>query len=191
MVRLVLIVDENPSPVAAEIELGPGMAAEAEISTRLRIDAYSNVRVVAELDDGTLHQAARFVKASGGCAAPALKDPAAALTALGRVKIRHFELPRSNADRRREVQVMIRHPNNSGFQKNQVTQLYIPAFFVDTIEVFEGDDRLLRLSGGISLSENPSLRFFYNSNGSGKLKVLATDIDGGRYEGTAAVTPDS
>lgn len=183
--KLVLIVDENPAPVAAEFEIGEALGTVVALSTRLRVNAYSNVRAVAELDDGTLWQSARFVKASGGCAAPATKDAEAAMAALGRVKVKGYQTDEGA----REAQVMIRHPNNSGFQMDQVTQLYIPAFFVDGIEVSEGERLLFRMSGGISLSEDPTIRFRYRADGPQSLAVRVTDTGGGEYRG--AFAPES
>ena len=46
------------------------------LSTRIRVDAYTNLHAVAELDDGHLYGAQRFVKAAGGCSAPAAKQDA-------------------------------------------------------------------------------------------------------------------
>eukprot|EP01026_Neomeris_dumetosa_P050286 TRINITY_DN4406_c2_g1_i1.p2 TRINITY_DN4406_c2_g1~~TRINITY_DN4406_c2_g1_i1.p2 ORF type:complete len:148 (-),score=19.24 TRINITY_DN4406_c2_g1_i1:81-524(-) len=45
--KMVLVVDENPMPVAAEFEFGPGMGRQVALSTRVRVNAYSNVRVIA------------------------------------------------------------------------------------------------------------------------------------------------
>ncbi len=188
---LTLIVDENPAPVAAEVEVGAGMPATLNMSTRVRVNAYSNVRVVAELDDGSLHQAARFVKASGGCSAPALKDHDAAMANIGRMKLRLFDpMSAETAASRpvsssavREAQVLVRHPNYSGLQMDQVTRLYIPAFFVDELEVHQGDALLLRVTGGISLSEDPSIRFSYAPDGA-PLSVRAHDTDGGEFAQT-------
>ncbi|MEM6548946.1 MAG: quinoprotein dehydrogenase-associated SoxYZ-like carrier [Pseudomonadota bacterium] len=181
--KMTLLVDENPMPVAAEFEFDPGMGRSIVLSTRVRVDMYSNVRVIAELDDGSLHQFARFVKASGGCSAPALKDAEAAMAQVGKMRLRVFEaaatLPQ---DGRKEAQVMVRHPNYTGFQVNQLTQLHIPAFFIDEMEVWQGQDRLFRVTGGISLSEDPSIRFRYLSNGATDLKVRASDTDGNIFE---------
>lgn len=183
---LTLIVDENPAPVAAEFSFAEAMGETIELSTRVRVNAYSNVRAVAELDDGSLMQTARFVKATGGCAAPASKDMEAALAALGKMKVRHFDGPQSRAPGRSEAQVMIRHPNNSGFQVDQVTQLYIPAYFIHRIEVSQHGAPIFTMTGGISLSEDPSIRFAYEDDGSGELAVSASDTDGGVFEGVFA-----
>lgn len=175
--RFALIIDENPAPVAAEFEVGDALGREIALSTRIRVNAYSNVRVVAELDDGTLHQSARYVKASGGCAAPALKDAEAALAAAGQMKLRVFEAAA------REAQVMVRHPNYSGFQIDQVSLLHIPAYYVDGLEVRQGDRLVFRMTGGISLSEDPSIRFRFEGVSDEPFTVRATDNSGATFEG--------
>jgi sulfur-oxidizing protein SoxY len=176
--RFALIIDENPAPVAADFIVGDAMGRDIALSTRIRVNAYSNVRVVAELDDGTLHQHARFVKASGGCSAPALKDAAAALAAAGQMKMRVFDAAAGG-----EAQVMVRHPNNSGFQIDQVSLLHIPAYYVDLIEVSQGDRMVFRMEGGISLSEDPSIRFHFAGTGDEPFTVRATDNSGAVFEG--------
>jgi sulfur-oxidizing protein SoxY len=195
--HVTLIIDENPAPVAGEFDIGPAMGQSVFLSTRVRVNAYSNVRVVAELDDGALYQSARFVKATGGCAAPALKDADAALAAAGQMRLRVFDFAAAAAQAarppstRHEAQLMVRHPNYSGFQMDQVTQLYIPPFFVDEIEVRQGEDLVFRVVGGISLSEDPSIRFAFIPNGASAFSVHATDTDGGVYEGSFPVATGS
>jgi sulfur-oxidizing protein SoxY len=182
--RLTLIVDENPAPVAAEFEIGPAMGREVRLSTRVRVDAYSEVRAIAELDDGSLHMAHRFVKASGGCSAPASKDAAAATAALGQLRLRVFDAPD-----RPEAQTMVRHPNHSGFQVDQVTLLTVPPHFVDAMEVRLGGDLVFRMSGGISLSEDPAIRFGYAPNGAEAFEVRATDTEGGEFHAAFPARP--
>jgi sulfur-oxidizing protein SoxY len=175
--RLSLIIDENPVPVAAEFELGEAMGRKVDFSVRVRVNAYSNVRVIAELDDGTLHQHARFVKASGGCSAPALKDADAAMASLGEIRLRRFPAAETG-EPRAEAQVMVRHPNASGFQLDPVTNLYIPALYVDDLTVTQGDALLFRMTGGISISEDPTIRFRFLPDPAADLAVAATDTDG-------------
>lgn len=170
--RFTIVVDENPAPVAAEVEVGPGMGRTVHLATRVRVNAYSNVRVVAELDDGSMAQSARFVKASGGCSAPATRDAEAAMAAAGRMKLKGF------AGDAPEAQLMIRHPNNSGFQIDQVSLLTIPPWFVDTIVVEQDGQLVFRVEGGISLSEDPALRFRYVPNGASAFDVRVEDTEG-------------
>lgn len=77
---------------------------------------------------------------------------------------------------------MIRHPNYSGLQRDQITQLFITAHFIDTLEVHQGDDLLFTMTGGISISENPVFRFHYDDNGSETLNIRATDTEGNVFE---------
>jgi sulfur-oxidizing protein SoxY len=175
---LTLVVDENPSPVAATFTLGAGAGVE-RISTRLRIDAYTPVHVVAELSDGSLHVAERFVKASGGCSAPALKDPEEAMASLGRMKWRLFE---GGGGSPAEAQLAIRHPNASGLQRDPLTLYPIPAHFVQEVSIRQGDELILTMEGGISISEDPSFRFAYEPTGE-PISVEAIDTRGAVFEG--------
>jgi sulfur-oxidizing protein SoxY len=178
-----LVVDENPAPVAATFTFGPN-AAVAAISTRLRVNSYTNVHAVAELSDDKLYVVKTYVKASGGCSAPAAKSAEDARNSLGQMRLRQFAQPSgAPASRWREVQLMIRHPNNSGLQMDQVTRLYVPAFFVQHAKVWQGDDLILAVDGGISLSEDPNIRFSYRPNGAGTLRAEVLDTEKHVFKG--------
>lgn len=176
--KATLVIDENPAPVAAVMEFSDAMAP-LDFELRVRVDQYSNLRVIAETDQG-LSMSGRYVKASGGCSAPATKDPEQALAGIGKMKLRLFGEPAMSTPRR-EAQIMIRHPNYSGLQRDQVTQLFIPAHFIDHMEVWQGEDLLFTVDGGISISENPVFRFSYTDNGAEMLTVKATDTDGNSF----------
>ncbi|WP_417718713.1 quinoprotein dehydrogenase-associated SoxYZ-like carrier [Salipiger sp.] len=175
-----VVIDENPAPVAAELTFGAAMAP-LDFELRVRVNQYSNVRVIAGTPQG-LEMTGRYVKASGGCSAPASKDPEKALAAMGQMKLRLFGEAPAMSVPRREAQIMIRHPNYSGLQRDQITQLFIPAHFIDHLEVWQGEDLLWSLDGGISISENPVFRFSYDDNGAEALTVKATDTEGNAFE---------
>jgi sulfur-oxidizing protein SoxY len=179
VVKLSLIVDENPVPLAAVFTLGQ-KADVATISTRVRVNSYTNVHLVAELSDGSLHMTTRYVKAAGGCSAPMVKSPDEATATLGQMK---FRLLPDSDDGRREALVMVRHPNNSGMQMDQVTRLYTPARYVDRLAVYQGDELVFSMEGGISISEDPNFRFSYAPNGAKTFRVEAGDNTGARFSG--------
>ncbi|WP_072392456.1 quinoprotein dehydrogenase-associated SoxYZ-like carrier [Hyphomicrobium sp. CS1GBMeth3] len=182
--KLALVIDKNPAPLAAEFLFGPAAGdGERVIEMRVRVDMYSNIRAIVETNDGKLLMATRFVKAAGGCSAPALKDTDAALAEAGRMQIKH--LP-ATADARREGQIKIRHPQYSGLQLNQATGFYIPAKFLRVIDVSRGGERIFRVEGGISLSEDPYIRFTYAGGGDETLEVTAEDTDGKVFKGHAS-----
>lgn len=183
--KLSLIVDENPAPLAATFSFG-GARRDLTLGTRLRVNSYSFIRAIAETSDGTLHMAARYVKASGGCSAPAMKDEEAALKNLGQLKLKSVKADGlsdpSKASRVSQLQLMIRHPNYSGLQMDPLTRAYIPAKFVDDIEVKQGDELIFAMTGGISLSEDPAIRFTYQPTGQ-EIHVDAADTDGSTFKG--------
>jgi len=61
--RLWIVIDNNPSPVAAVFRL-TAASGRADIETRVRIEQYTHVRAIASTSDGALHMAMRYVKAS-------------------------------------------------------------------------------------------------------------------------------
>jgi sulfur-oxidizing protein SoxY len=183
MTKLTLIVDKNPAPVVAEFAFGPAAGqGERVLSTRVRVDMYSNVRAIVETTDGELHMATKFVKAAGGCSAPALKDTDAALADAGRMIVKTLETADVSPGLR-QGQLMIKHPQYSGLQLNQATGYYIPAHFVREIDVKRGGDLVFRMTGGISISEDPNFRFTYAAGGDETLEVTATDTVGKVFTG--------
>jgi sulfur-oxidizing protein SoxY len=178
MVAITLVIDQNPAPMAAKFEIGPD-ARVSEISTRVRVNSYTDVHAVAELSDGKLYMVKTFVKASGGCSAPAGKNAEEARNHIGQLKYRQFTASSQGpSNGKREAQIMIGHPNNSGLQMDQVTHLYVPAFFVDELHLWQDNSPVLSMEGGISISEDPNIRFTYVSNGAKLFRAEAKDTSG-------------
>ena len=138
VLSITLVIDQNPAPMAAKFQLGPD-AKVSEISTRVRVNNYTDVHAVAELSDGKLYMVKTYVKASGGCSAPAAKVADEAKSRFGQMRYRQFakagEGPASGA---REAQIMIGHPNNSGLQMDQVTQLVHPGLLCQRAAALAG-----------------------------------------------------
>lgn len=174
--KITLIIDANPSPVAATFELGKDSGV-THLSTRIRVNDYSYVRAIAETQKGELHMAQTFVKASGGCSAPAVKNMDQALATMGKMKLRQFPAE-ENQSHAEELQLMIRHPNNSGLQRDPITQYFIPAHFIQKLSISQGGETILSMEGGISISEDPNFRFDFTEHGKGEIAVEAVDTDG-------------
>jgi sulfur-oxidizing protein SoxY len=152
---------------------------DPSIGTRVRVNEYTNIHAVAEMTDGKLYMAKVFVKAAGGCSAPAVKTPADAAAHLGEMKLK---LPSTAADQARRAQLMIRHPNFSGMQMDQVTRYYIPAKFIEAIDITYDGKPLMRVEGNISLSENPFIEFSLKPDQAGEMSVTARDSDGAVFK---------
>jgi sulfur-oxidizing protein SoxY len=65
---------------------------------------------------------------------------------------------------------------------DQVTQLYIPAFFVHRLTLTQDGSLVLSVEGGISISEDPNIRFTYVSNGAKQFRAEARDTQGHVFE---------
>jgi sulfur-oxidizing protein SoxY len=167
-----LIIDDNPAPMAAHFAFGP-KADPRTLKLRVRVNAYTNIHAVAETQDGQLHAATQFVKAAGGCSAPAGGDDAAALADIGRMKLRL--LGDFSAGKPMQAQLMIRHPNFNGMQMNQITRYYTPARFIKTVDATYDGGEVFHLDADISLSTDPVITFGFVPRETGQMKVVATD----------------
>ena len=182
---LSIIVDENPAPLVANFELGP-LIGDLYLETRVRYDQPSNVRVIAETDADKTYMIGRFVQAAGGCVTVVGGDPLAALKTIGEIRLRQFDakggMSGQSSGNVRKAQLMIRHPNFTGMQQMPGSDEFIEPRFIDNIEVRLGDEVLFRMTGGFSISEDPSFRFSYVENGAQQLTVRATDTSGAIFQ---------
>ncbi len=167
-----LIIDDNPAPMAAHFVFGP-KADPRDLKLRVRVNAYTNIHAVAETSDGQLHAATQFVKAAGGCSAPAGPDDNAALADMGRMKLRL--IGEFSAGKPLQAQLMIRHPNFNGMQMNQITRYFTPARFIRTIDATYEGSQVFHLDADISLSTDPVINFGFVPHAKGQLKVVAQD----------------
>ena len=182
-----LVIDDNPSPLAAHITFGPA-ADPGSLQLRVRIDTYTNVHAVAETVDGRLFGTVAFVKASGGCSAPIDSTDEEAMQGTGemRMKFAAAAVPGEPM----QATLMIRHPNFNGMLMNQLTRNYTPSRYIDNISISSGTSKIFDLSADISLSTNPVLTFSFIPDGKDPIRVIISDTKAGRWEQTFA-TPAS
>ncbi len=181
-----LIVDKNPLPLAGIFKFNDAAKSWEWLETRIRINEYTDVRAIAELDDGSLHMVSQFVKAAGGCSAPAMADMEVAMKRAGKMQVL-FNTSRDGVVSANEAVIKISHPNNSGMQFDQVSRNYIPAFFVQNISAELDGKPLIDVETNFSMSENPVVRFYFKSDvgamqSASKMLVYAVDSKGNRYE---------
>ena len=189
-----LIVDKNPLPLAGIFKFSDKRSEWKSFETRIRINEYTDVRAIAELDDGSLHMTSRFVKAAGGCSAPAMGDLETALARAGtmRIILDEINLDDSTASAETlpsskianlEAIIKISHPNNSGMQFDQISRNYIPAFYIHSIVAELNGEELLDIETNFSMSENPVIRFqFANASDNANFTVRAVDSKNNNYQ---------
>lgn len=182
--RVTLVIDENPSPVSAVIDVHqPALTASFDFT--MRMNGPSPVRAIVETEEGRLFMAEQTVKTSGlgACAAPPGVDAAVAMATLGQMTL-ETERPEGGAalaavggESAERLRLGVSHPSYSGLQMDQVTLLFTPARFVRTLEVWADETPLFTVTGSISLSENP--RFGFDKPlAADSLRVRMTDTEG-------------
>ncbi len=181
-----LIIDNNPGPLVGKFHFTP-KSGRADLSFRVRVNAYTPIRAIAETNDGELHMSRRYIKATGGCSAPAGSDLDAAMARLGKIKLRTNSVLQLAEPAL--AQLMISHPNLSGMQMNQVTHLYAPAHFVQHVKVSFDGEEVFSAETGFGISENPSFRFFFVPENEGELSAEIVDTEGLRFSQTLQVAP--
>lgn len=184
--KIYLVIDKNPSPLGAVFTLTPE-SGRADIETRIRIEDYTWVRAIAETQDGKLYMTMKYVKASGGCSAPAGKDLEAAMARLGRMKFRtdgNVQLGEPNL-----AELMISHPNVSGLAMDQVTRLYPSPRFVRTVQVSYAGRTVMSADVDFTISENPNFRFYFVPRGEGDLRAEVVDSSNATFQTSVAVRP--
>ena len=175
---LYLVIDSNPSPLSATFTLTP-RSGRADIQTRVRIEDYGWVRAIAEMSDGSLFMDQHYVKAAGGCSAPA--------GAAGDFEA--FE-PRADLELRPNerdpslvlAQLKILHPNSSGLARDPMTRLFVPPYFVREVDVTLDDEPVLRVQTDFSLSSNPNFRFYVRAAAPAELRAVVVDTKDRRVE---------
>ena len=174
-----LIIDDNPSPVAAHFTFGPE-ADPKTIKMRVRVNNYSDVHAIAETKDGKLLMTTKFVKASGGCSAPMGMSDEAMMDGMGSMKLKLGN--DVAAGKPIDATLMIRHPNFNGMQMNQLSHLYTPARYIQAVDVSYAGKKVFDLATDISLSSNPVISFeMLPTSSKGDLTVAVKDSRGGQW----------
>ena len=176
---LYLVIDDNPSPVAAHFNFGPDMDPK-EIKLRVRVNTYTDMHAVVETKDGKLLQTVKFVKAAGGCSAPMGVSDEEAMKGMGDMKLKLAGDVAANKPV--DATLMIRHPNFNGMQMNQSTRQYTPARYIQSIDVTYDKKKVFDLATDISLASNPVINFdLLPSSARGSLQVAVKDSQNGAW----------
>lgn len=185
--NITLVIDNNPVPFSASFDFTPD-SGRADIATRMRFNAYTHVRAIAETNDGKLHMTKAFVKASGGCSAPIGTDIEAAMARLGKMKFK-FDSEKATMGQANAVQLLVSHPNITGLQMDQISRMIKPAHYVDEVKVSFNGKPVMTAKTDIAISADPNFRFYFQPNQAGELKAEIRDNLGNRYSSTQAVSP--
>jgi len=170
--KILVLVDNNPFPFVGDFEFTPE-SGKADIAMRIRVNSNSNIRAIAQTNDGKLIMTKKFVKASGGCSAPIGANLDEAMKRLGKMKFRLDGEVKVGEPT--SVQLMISHPNITGMQMDQVTRFVKKAHFIKDVKVSFNGKPVLTAKTDIAISTDPNFRFYFVPDKAGELKAEATD----------------
>lgn len=183
-----VVLDENPMPVSAVFDF-EAPVPRFVFDMTMRINGPTALHVIAKTTEGQLFMSEAFVKTSGtgACAAPPGTDPEVALATLGDMeldvsdvsgpKVSLASLSGAAAPADKMLNIAIDHPMHSGLQMDQISLLFIPARFIDAIDVDINGQEFVDITGSISFSENPDIKISVPAQ-TGRVDVELTDTDG-------------
>lgn len=160
-VRAHVIIDNNPEQHAVTFT---SYNRKTTISTRIRMETDSYVRVVGETSAGDLIMHKFLIRASGGCSGYMdVHDPELTKD-LGKILYKKQEDTHTTR---------IKHPMFTGLQRDLDSQGYIPQWTVRNITWYQkGTNRkILQAKTYISMSQDPYIRFTYD----GEVDISVTD----------------
>lgn len=180
---ITLIVDENPTPIAARFDIG-GKREHVHVAAKLRLNAATDVRAIVEASDGQLYMAERFVRFAGGqaaCSAPPSGTPEQLAATMGKMTFEPLSKQTAATQIEPRARLKVMHPNHTGMVLDQLTLLYIPLRIITDLEVRQGEERVFAMSGSMTLAQDPVIEFDYRANGATSLHVEARDSDGAAW----------
>jgi sulfur-oxidizing protein SoxY len=181
---ITLIVDENPSPVAARFEFG-GTREHVHLATKLRLNAGTDVRAIVEASDGQLYMADSFVRFAGGqaaCSAPPSGSPEEIAASMGRMSLEPLSKKQAAATEiEPRARLKIMHPNHTGMVLDQLTLLYVPLRILTEVDVRQGEERVFTMQGSMTMAQDPVVDFDYRTNGATALHIEARDSNGASW----------
>ena len=181
-----LIVDQNPTPVAARFDIG-GDREHFHLATKLRLNAGTDVRAIVEASDGKLYMAERFVRFAGGqaaCSAPPSGSPEQIAASMGKMSLEPLSKQAAATQIEPRARLQVMHPNHTGMVLDQLTLLYVPLRIITDLEVRQGEERVFAMQGSMTMAQDPVIDFDYRSNGSETLSISARDSSGGAWQRT-------
>lgn len=172
--KLYVIVDANPIQLASTYHLTDRLNG-FQMSTRIRQETDSFVRLIGEAADGKLYMGKREIRAAGGCGGTVDNNEAEVRAAAGKIKL-NVDAP--NLGEPATATFNIRHVMRTGLQRDLVSQGYVPAFYINKVIFNYGGKELMTVDVGVGTSEDPYMKFSFIPESAGKLEVTATDNEG-------------
>jgi len=164
--KLTLVIDENPTPCCATFEF---WNIVPHIMTNVRVNAYTDIRVISENNYDALRYNKQYIKAAGGCSAPPVLTSDKPFGTINLIQSNGW------------TKIKIWHPNFSGMQFNQLTRSEIPAEYIDKVQMWVDDKLVWEYNGTIGIAQDVFFMMPINTEGK-HVRVYAKDNLGNEFE---------
>ena len=180
--KIHVYIDKNPLPLVGIFEFTP-RNGRADLAMRVRVDDFSYVRAIAEMNTGELYMAKSFVRATGACSAPPPKSIDDSIANMGMMKI--DTVGEVQIEKPMLLQLRIKHPNITGLQPMKIgSRIRPPAHFLSQLNISYAGQPVMKALLTFSISMDPSFRFFFVPPAAGTITVEAIDTEQNRWTAT-------
>jgi sulfur-oxidizing protein SoxY len=187
--KIHIFVDKNPLPLVGIFEFTPH-SGKADLAMRIRVDDFSYVRAIAEMNTGELYMTKSFVRAKGACSAPPPASMAESVKLLGTMKmntIGDIAFGQPNL-----MQLKIRHPNITGMAPLKIgSRVMPPPHFVKELEIDFNGEPVLKAVLTFSVSMDPAFRFYFVPDKAGIITVKGIDTKNNNFSSTHEIKTES
>ena len=161
-----LVIDENPTPCCAKFFF---YDIPARIITNIRVNAYTDLRVISENEFDELRYNKQYIKAAGGCSAPPVLTSDKPFGTINLLQTNGW------------TKIKIWHPNFSGMQFNQLTRSEIPAEYIDNVKMWVDDNLVWEYNGTIGIAQDVFFMMPIHTIGK-HVKIYAKDNLGNEFK---------
>lgn len=166
-----IFTDANPILHTATFNL-PQPQSRFGLSTRIRLEKNSIVRVIAETSSGKFLMKTVAIKTpGGGCGGGAMTNEAKLRAEAGKMKLK---LLAKNENGTQPFVLLIKHPMRTGFERT-FQGYYAKAWFMEKIEIKSDKKILLSAKLGPGISANPYFKIQELSVIQSAISIKATD----------------
>ena len=137
--KLTLVIDENPTPCCATFEFWNMVP---HIMTNVRVNAYTDLRVLSENNYNAIRYNKQYIKAAGGCSAPPVLTSDKPFGTINLIQTNGW------------TKIKIWHPNFSGMQFDQLTRSEIPAEYIEHVQMIVDEQLVWDYNGSIGIAQD-------------------------------------
>jgi sulfur-oxidizing protein SoxY len=137
--------------------------------TNVRINAYTDLRVISENNYDALRYNKQYIKAAGGCSAPPVLTSDQPFGTINLIQSSGW------------TKIKIWHPNFSGMQFDQLTRTEIPAEYIENVQLYVEDKLVWEYNGSIGIAQDVFFMMPIHTEGK-HVVIYARDNLGNEFE---------